>query len=309
MPAADPRSRSAAAGPSPRAWVTRSPRRGAFLAHGSLTEPGRSAALEVTCPGPEAALSPASGPPGASACPPSEVRGIDRVVVRDGDAIALLTRMGAHDAVLAWEHRTRGVGHGEPARPTERRRPAPLAAVGRRARVQRAFRSSARTSRSTSSRPASPPRAPPGAAEGQLGRSPNPPHEGRRGRPDPAPVGPRARTSSGGVRSAGHGEHSDTGDAQLAIWSLFDSGPTGRGDDPLRAGSMGSAPPDNCVQMHAWRTHRDHPLSGSTASAASGATFAPSRRLALTSRLSGSTTSPTTRRSRTCSSTTPSSAR
>ena len=30
--------------------------RGAFLAHGSLTEPGRSVALEVTCPGPEAAL-------------------------------------------------------------------------------------------------------------------------------------------------------------------------------------------------------------------------------------------------------------
>ncbi|MCV7101489.1 DNA-binding protein WhiA, partial [Mycobacterium palustre] len=30
--------------------------RGAFLAHGSLTEPGRSSALEVSCPGPEAAL-------------------------------------------------------------------------------------------------------------------------------------------------------------------------------------------------------------------------------------------------------------
>ncbi len=30
--------------------------RGAFLAHGSLTEPGRSMALEVTCPGSEAAL-------------------------------------------------------------------------------------------------------------------------------------------------------------------------------------------------------------------------------------------------------------
>ena len=28
--------------------------RGAFLAHGSLTEPGRSSALEVSCPGPEA---------------------------------------------------------------------------------------------------------------------------------------------------------------------------------------------------------------------------------------------------------------
>ena len=35
-----------------------------------------------------------------------EVRGADRVVVRDGDAIsALLTRLGAHDAVLAWEER------------------------------------------------------------------------------------------------------------------------------------------------------------------------------------------------------------
>jgi cell division protein WhiA len=34
------------------------------------------------------------------------VRGIDRVVVRDGDAIgALLTRLGAHESVLAWEER------------------------------------------------------------------------------------------------------------------------------------------------------------------------------------------------------------
>ena len=31
---------------------------------------------------------------------------MDRVVVRDGDAIgALLTRLGAHDSVLAWEER------------------------------------------------------------------------------------------------------------------------------------------------------------------------------------------------------------
>jgi DNA-binding transcriptional regulator WhiA len=56
--------------------------RGAFLAHGSLTEPGRSMALEVTCPGSEAALA------------------------LDGDAIsAMLTRLGAHDSVLAWEER------------------------------------------------------------------------------------------------------------------------------------------------------------------------------------------------------------
>ncbi|WP_421013766.1 DNA-binding protein WhiA, partial [Glutamicibacter creatinolyticus] len=35
-----------------------------------------------------------------------EVRGVDRVVIRDGDAIAqLLTRMGAHDALMVWEER------------------------------------------------------------------------------------------------------------------------------------------------------------------------------------------------------------
>ena len=35
-----------------------------------------------------------------------EVRGVDRVVIRDGDSIsALLTRLGAHDSVLAWEER------------------------------------------------------------------------------------------------------------------------------------------------------------------------------------------------------------
>jgi DNA-binding protein WhiA len=81
--------------------------RGAFLAHGSLTEPGRSSALEITCPGPEAALALVGSARrmgiGAKA---REVRGVDRVVVRDGDAIgALLTRIGAHSSVLAWEER------------------------------------------------------------------------------------------------------------------------------------------------------------------------------------------------------------
>jgi len=81
--------------------------RGAFLAHGSLTEPGRSSSLEVTCPGPEAALA-LVGAARRMGIPAKarEVRGIDRVVVRDGDAIsALLTRLGAHDSVLAWEER------------------------------------------------------------------------------------------------------------------------------------------------------------------------------------------------------------
>lgn len=81
--------------------------RGAFLAHGSLTEPGRSAALEVTCPGPEAALALVGAARRLDLTAKArEVRGTDRVVIRDGDAIAaLLTRMGAHDAVLVWEER------------------------------------------------------------------------------------------------------------------------------------------------------------------------------------------------------------
>ena len=81
--------------------------RGAFLAHGSLTEPGRSSSLEVTCPGPEAALALVGAARRLQiAAKAREVRGVDRVVVRDGDAIgALLTRLGAHESVLAWEER------------------------------------------------------------------------------------------------------------------------------------------------------------------------------------------------------------
>ena len=81
--------------------------RGAFLAHGSLTEPGRSSALEVTCPGPEAALALVGAARRLDiSAKAREVRGVDRVVNRDGDAIgAMLTRLGAHDTVLAWEER------------------------------------------------------------------------------------------------------------------------------------------------------------------------------------------------------------
>jgi cell division protein WhiA len=66
--------------------------RGAFLAHGSL---------------PEAALALVGAARRLSiAAKAREVRGVDRVVVRDGDAIgALLTRLGAHESVLAWEER------------------------------------------------------------------------------------------------------------------------------------------------------------------------------------------------------------
>jgi DNA-binding protein WhiA len=81
--------------------------RGAFLAHGSLTEPGRSMSLEITCPGPEAALALVGSARRLKIqAKAREVRGVDRVVIRDGDSIsALLTRLGAHDSVLAWEER------------------------------------------------------------------------------------------------------------------------------------------------------------------------------------------------------------
>ncbi|MBN9606991.1 MAG: DNA-binding protein WhiA [Actinomycetales bacterium] len=79
--------------------------RGAFLAAGSLSDPGRSAALEVSCPGNEAAMAlvGAAGRLGVAA-KAREVRGVHRVVVREPEAItAMLTVMGASGAVGAWE--------------------------------------------------------------------------------------------------------------------------------------------------------------------------------------------------------------
>jgi DNA-binding protein WhiA len=79
--------------------------RGAFLARGSLTDPGRSAALEVTCPGSETAMAlvGAAGRLGISA-KAREVRGVHRVVIRDGEAISsMLALMGATDTVRNWE--------------------------------------------------------------------------------------------------------------------------------------------------------------------------------------------------------------
>jgi DNA-binding protein WhiA len=61
----------------------------------------------VSCPGPEAALAlvGAARRLGVTA-KAREVRGADRVVIRDGEAIgALLTRMGAQDTRLTWEER------------------------------------------------------------------------------------------------------------------------------------------------------------------------------------------------------------
>ncbi|UFS60333.1 DNA-binding protein WhiA [Subtercola endophyticus] len=79
--------------------------RGAFLAQGSLTDPGRSAALEVVCPGNESAMALV----GAAArlhvsAKAREVRGVHRVVIRDGESIAaMLGLMGASQSVAKWE--------------------------------------------------------------------------------------------------------------------------------------------------------------------------------------------------------------
>ncbi|RQP11888.1 MAG: DNA-binding protein WhiA [Microbacteriaceae bacterium] len=79
--------------------------RGAFLARGTLTDPGRSAALEVVCPGNEAAMA-LVGAAGRLRihAKAREVRGVHRVVIREGEAIAAMLRlMGAAATVAAWE--------------------------------------------------------------------------------------------------------------------------------------------------------------------------------------------------------------
>lgn len=80
--------------------------RGAFLARGTLTDPGRSAALELSVSTNELAMALAGlarrlEVPSAKA---REVRDSFRVVIREGDAIsAMLVQMGAHTQVLKWE--------------------------------------------------------------------------------------------------------------------------------------------------------------------------------------------------------------
>ena len=131
---------SAGVGEAEAAW------RGAFLAHGSLTEPGRSSALEVTCPGPEAALALVGAARRLGiAAKAREVRGVDRVVIRDGEAIsAMLTRLGAHETVVVWEERrqrreVRGTANRLANFDDANLRRSARAAVAAGARVERAF--------------------------------------------------------------------------------------------------------------------------------------------------------------------------
>ena len=79
--------------------------RGAFLASGSISEPGRSAAIEIVSPTGEAAMAMVGiGSRIGVASKAREVRMAHRIMVRDGEAISeLLTRMGAPGAVAEWE--------------------------------------------------------------------------------------------------------------------------------------------------------------------------------------------------------------
>ncbi|MCQ4627105.1 DNA-binding protein WhiA [Corynebacterium sp. CCUG 65737] len=81
--------------------------RGAFLARGSLTEPGRTSALEVVCPRQETALALVGLARRLSvAAKTKETRGTERVYLRDGDAIGiLLSRMGAPRVRLEWDEK------------------------------------------------------------------------------------------------------------------------------------------------------------------------------------------------------------
>lgn len=104
-----PASRAGTARPGGR-WIHAGPGRRlarGFPGPGLIDGAGPFHGPEVTCPSSEAALAlvGCARRLGISA-KAREVRQMDRVVVRDGDAIsALLTRMGAHESVLAWEER------------------------------------------------------------------------------------------------------------------------------------------------------------------------------------------------------------
>ena len=80
--------------------------RGALMVHGTLTDPGRSSAMEVTCPSNEAASSLVGLAKrlGISGAKSREVRGVHRVVIREGDEISsLLKLLGASNILDRWD--------------------------------------------------------------------------------------------------------------------------------------------------------------------------------------------------------------
>lgn len=79
--------------------------RGAFLARGSITPPGRSASLEIICPTNEVAMAlvGAAGRLGI-ATKSREIRGQHKVLIRDSETIGeMLQAMGAVEARATWD--------------------------------------------------------------------------------------------------------------------------------------------------------------------------------------------------------------
>lgn len=80
--------------------------RGAFLARGKITPPGRTVSLEVVCPSSETsmALVGAASRIGVDA-KSRDIRGVSKLLVRDGEAIgSLLGLMGAEESRAAWDN-------------------------------------------------------------------------------------------------------------------------------------------------------------------------------------------------------------
>ncbi|KAM9865525.1 putative cell division protein WhiA [Leucobacter aridicollis] len=80
--------------------------RGAFLARGKITPPGRTVSLEVVCPSSETAMAlvGAASRIGVDA-KSRDIRGVSKLLVRDGEAIGtLLGVMGAEQCREAWDN-------------------------------------------------------------------------------------------------------------------------------------------------------------------------------------------------------------
>jgi hypothetical protein len=81
--------------------------RGAFIVAGTLTAPGRNAAMTIHCPSPETAhaLVSCARRLGVLAAV-RETRDGEQVLIRDADSIvAMMLRMGLRDSVVEWERR------------------------------------------------------------------------------------------------------------------------------------------------------------------------------------------------------------
>jgi DNA-binding protein WhiA len=120
--------------------------RGAFLARGSLAEPGRAGPLDIIAPGPEAGLALVGAARRLGVAAKSrDLRGVERTVVRDGEAVELiLIRMGAPRAAATWAEgrlRRQGTGTGQRLANFDdaNMRRSVRAAVAAAARVERAF--------------------------------------------------------------------------------------------------------------------------------------------------------------------------